>query len=64
MLLTLTYLLWSLFRGKRAPANPWQSRGFEWRTPSPPPEHNFITPFDPTYGPYAYDEPADPQEPV
>jgi cytochrome c oxidase subunit 1 len=63
LLLTLTYLVISLFRGKRAPANPWGSRGFEWRTPSPPPEYNFEVPFDPAHGPYAYDEP-DPQGPA
>jgi cytochrome c oxidase subunit 1 len=57
LLLTLTYLVVALFKGKRAPANPWGSRGFEWRTPSPPPEHNFDVPFDPALGPYAYDEP-------
>ena len=61
LLLTLTYLVVSLFRGKRAPANPWGSRAFEWRTPSPPPEHNFEVPFDPAHGPYSYDEP-DPTE--
>ena len=43
-LLPLVYLGWSLFRGPRAPANPWQATGLEWTTPSPPPEHNFATP--------------------
>ena len=57
LVLTLIYLLVSLRYGARAPANPWGSRGFEWRSPSPPPVHNFITPFDPARGPYAYDEP-------
>jgi len=36
------YLLWSLWRGRPAPANPWGATGLEWTTPSPPPEHNFI----------------------
>jgi cytochrome c oxidase subunit 1 len=57
LILTLAYLLISLRWGARAPANPWGSRGFEWRTPSPPPVHNFVTPFDPARGAYAYDEP-------
>ena len=57
LLLTLIYLLVSLRWGKRAPANPWGSRGFEWRTPSPPPVHNFVAPFDPAKGPYDYDQP-------
>jgi cytochrome c oxidase subunit 1 len=35
------YLLHSLFRGKRAPANPWGSNSLEWHTPSPPPHDNF-----------------------
>ena len=61
MLVTLSYLLYALRYGKRAPANPWASRSFEWRTPSPPPEENFVTPFDPQHGPYAYDQPM-PQE--
>jgi cytochrome c oxidase subunit 1 len=40
-ILPLLYLGWSLFRGPRAPANPWHATGLEWRTASPPPEHNF-----------------------
>jgi cytochrome c oxidase subunit 1 len=38
----LIYLGWALFRGKRAPPNPWDARGLEWeRTESPPITHNF-----------------------
>ena len=37
----LVYLAVALVRGPRAAANPWGSCGFEWRTPSPPPKHNF-----------------------
>ena len=40
-LLPLGYLTWSLFRGERAGANPWAASGLEWKTPSPPPPHNF-----------------------
>ena len=40
-LLPLAYLGWSLFRGERAPTNPWNAKGLEWTTPSPPPKHNF-----------------------
>ena len=32
----------SLFRGKRAPKNPWGAATLEWQTDSPPPHHNFI----------------------
>jgi cytochrome c oxidase subunit 1 len=40
-LMPLFYLAWSLFRGERAPANPWGATGLEWTTASPPPPHNF-----------------------
>jgi len=40
-LLPVVYLTWSLFRGARAPANPFHATGLEWLTPSPPPVHNF-----------------------
>jgi cytochrome c oxidase subunit 1 len=52
--LPVFYLGWSLFFGKRAPANPWQATGLEWQTPSPPPEHNFETPPSVTRRPYDY----------
>ncbi len=35
------YLLHSLFRGEKAPANPWGSATLEWETTSPPPPQNF-----------------------
>jgi cytochrome c oxidase subunit 1 len=35
------YLLHSLFRGERAPANPWGAATLEWETTSPPPYYNF-----------------------
>lgn len=40
-LMPLFYLGWSLFRGPRAPDNPWRATGLEWKTTSPPPPHNF-----------------------
>ena len=40
-LLPLTYLIWSLWWGKDAPANPWGAAGLEWQTTSPPPTFNF-----------------------
>ncbi|MBM99317.1 MAG: cytochrome c oxidase subunit I [Planctomycetaceae bacterium] len=33
---------YSLWRGKRAPRNPWGAATLEWQTGSPPPHHNFI----------------------
>jgi len=37
----LIYFIWSLRHGKMAGANPWGATGLEWKTPSPPPTHNF-----------------------
>ncbi len=42
--LILGYLLHSLFRGKRAPANPWGAATMEWQCSSPPPYYNFHEP--------------------
>jgi len=39
--LPLFYLWFSILRGKRASANPWNATGLEWATPSPPPPYNF-----------------------
>jgi cytochrome c oxidase subunit 1 len=59
-LLPLFYLAVSLKRGARASANPWDARGLEWTTPSPPPTHNFDTPPRPPERVYDYD-PAQPR---
>src|SRR5213596_3628086 len=40
-LLPMIYLVWSMRYGPVAEANPWPATGLEWRTPSPPPPHNF-----------------------
>jgi cytochrome c oxidase subunit I len=40
-LLPAIYLAWSLKYGPVAGANPWGATGLEWKTPSPPPTHNF-----------------------
>src|SRR3984893_11494256 len=34
-------LIWSLFYGEKAEADPWDARTLEWATPSPPPPYNF-----------------------
>jgi cytochrome c oxidase subunit 1 len=34
-------LAYSLFRGRRAPNNPWGAATLEWTCTSPPPHHNF-----------------------
>jgi cytochrome c oxidase subunit 1 len=53
-LIPLTYFTWSLFRGERAPANPWRATGLEWTIPSPPPTHNFTHTPQISDEPYAY----------
>jgi cytochrome c oxidase subunit 1 len=40
-LIPLIYLLWSMRYGPKATANPWQAKGLEWQTSSPPPTENF-----------------------
>ncbi|MBZ9762421.1 cytochrome c oxidase subunit I [Mesorhizobium sp. CA8] len=54
-LMPLFYLGWSLFRGARAPDNPWNATGLEWQTSSPPPPYNFETMPVVTRPAYAYD---------
>jgi cytochrome c oxidase subunit 1 len=54
-LIMAAYLVHSLFRGRRAPDNPWGSGSLEWQCSSPPPPHNFDKP--PVYGdPYDYSD--------
>jgi cytochrome c oxidase subunit 1 len=54
-LLPLVYLGWSLVYGARAGPNPRGATGLEWRTPSPPPKHNFEEIPVVDEPPYAYD---------
>jgi cytochrome c oxidase subunit I len=58
-ILPLFYLGWSLFRARRASANPWRATGLEWTTPSPPPQHNFPRTPVVTLEPYCYDPERD-----
>jgi len=51
--LVFCYLVYSLFRGELAPANPWGAKGLEWTIPSPPPTFNFDE--DPIVTEPAYD---------
>ncbi len=41
LVLTLLYLTYAAVRGPVAGNNPWNARGLEWETTSPPPVHNF-----------------------
>ena len=49
--------LWSLFAGKKAGANPWESNTLEWAVPSPPPHGNFERELTVYHGPYEYSHP-------
>jgi len=40
-MMPMLYFIWSLKYGKVVGANPWGATGLEWKTPSPPPVHNF-----------------------
>jgi len=40
-ILPAIYFLWSLRYGEIAGPNPWNAKGLEWTTSSPPPTHNF-----------------------
>ena len=54
LVLTLGYLLYSLWRGPRAGPNPWGSLSFEWSTSAPPSPHNFEEAPAITHGPHQY----------
>ncbi len=50
-------LVHSLFRGRRAPRNPWGGTTLEWQAPSPPPLYNFYEHEQPVlYDIYDYDD--------
>ena len=53
----LVYFTWSLFAGRRAPANPWGGTGLEWQTPSPPLKQNFLSTPVISTAPYDYPKP-------
>jgi cytochrome c oxidase subunit I len=56
LFMILGYLLHSMFRGEKAPQNPWGGVSMEWLTATPPVEHNFEgTPIC-RKGPYDFDE--------
>lgn len=61
-IIPLIYLLWSLKYGPAAGANPWQAKGLEWTTPSPPPPHNFERTPVVTEEAYAYASKPYPEE--
>jgi len=48
----------SLFRGKRAEANPWRATTLEWATTSPPPAENFENEIEVYRGPHELGDPV------
>ena len=45
----------NMFRGEKAPKNPWKANTLEWQAPSPPPHGNFPDGLPTVYrGPYEY----------
>ena len=62
-LIFLFNLVWSMFKGPRAPANPWQATTLEWTVPSPPPFDNFAGKHPVVYrSPYEYGVPGAKQD--
>jgi cytochrome c oxidase subunit 1 len=56
-------LFWSMKKGARATANPWEATTLEWSIPSPPPFDNFagVHPVV-NHGPYEYSVPGAPRD--
>jgi cytochrome c oxidase subunit I len=52
--LPMVYFTWSIFRGEKAPADPWGAQGLEWEIPSPPPTENFLVTPIVTHGTHQY----------
>jgi cytochrome c oxidase subunit 1 len=52
-------VFWSMFAGRKASENPWESTTLEWTIPSPPPHDNFGGKIPVVYhGPYEYAVPG------
>jgi cytochrome c oxidase subunit 1 len=60
-LIPMIYLVWSLWFGERAPANPWGAVGLEWTIPSPPTTFNFERTPVVTWEAYQYHEAYSPE---
>ena len=56
-------LFWSMRKGAKAPANPWNATTLEWTVPSPPPFDNFAGKHPVVnHGPYEYSVPGAPKD--
>ena len=60
----LIYLIYALARGEVAGDNPWYSKGYEWKTSSPPIKENFAVIPDYSEEPHTYREPGEEVEHV
>jgi cytochrome c oxidase subunit 1 len=49
---------YSMFKGEKAPDNPWKANTLEWTVPSPPPHGNFKTLPTVYRGAYEYSVPG------
>jgi cytochrome c oxidase subunit 1 len=49
---------WSIRKGEKVGANPWNATTIEWTAPSPPPHGNFVTAPQAYRGPYEYSVPG------
>jgi cytochrome c oxidase subunit 1 len=54
----LVNFFYSMFKGPKAPNNPWRSTTLEWTVPSPPGHGNFETTPTVYHGPYEYSVPG------
>src|SRR5579884_747934 len=62
-LIFLFNLFWSMFKGEKAPQNPWEATTLEWTIPSPPPFNNFGDVHPVVYrGAYEYSVPGAPKD--
>ncbi len=56
-------VFWSIFKGEKAPENPWEATTLEWTTASPPPHDNFAGHLPVVYrGPYEFAVPGAPND--
>ncbi|PYS74006.1 MAG: cytochrome c oxidase subunit I [Acidobacteria bacterium] len=56
-------VIWSVFKGAKAPDNPWEATTLEWNTSTPPPHDNFAGVLPVVYhGPYEFAVPGAPND--
>ena len=63
-IIILVYLIYALIHGEVAGPNPWHSKGYEWRTSSPPIKENFEEILEYPEPPHTYQQPGEEVEHV